>query len=61
MELRRVSETDVEQALSHPIGAPEAGQPGTSWIRGYAVGGRILKVSVRALDTEFIITVAWPD
>ena len=61
MLLRGVSEADVEQALTHPHGPPEAGQPGTVWIRGFAVGGRILKVAVRALDREFVITVAWPD
>jgi hypothetical protein len=61
MELRGVTEPDVEQAIAHPIGAPEAGQPGTLWIRGFAVGGRILKVNVPALDRDFVITVAWPN
>jgi hypothetical protein len=60
MAEREVTEADVEAALAHPIGAPGPGEPGTVWIRGYAVGGRILKVCVRADDHSYVITVAWP-
>jgi len=60
MALRGVQEEDVKQALSHPVGPPDAGVPGTVWIRGFAVGGRILKVCVRANDNNYVITVAWP-
>ncbi len=57
---REVSDVDVEAALSHPIGDPAPGEPGTVWVRGYAVGGRVLKVCVRADDTSYVVTVAWP-
>lgn len=59
MDEREVTEQDVEQALSRRIGSPDAGQPGSVWIRGYAAGGRILKVCVRADDHQYVITVAW--
>lgn len=59
MERRGISELDVENALSHPQGSPDAGEPGSIWIHGFAVGGRILKVCVRANDTEYVITAVW--
>lgn len=61
MGRRRVTEEDVSQALAKQIGSPVPGQPGSLWIRGYAVGGRILKVCVEAADRTQVITVAWPD
>jgi hypothetical protein len=61
MAKRAVTEVDVELALRHPIGQPTPGEPGTIWIRGFAVGGRILKVCVRTDDHEYVITVAWAD
>jgi len=59
-EERDFTKEDVEWALAHPIGDPEPGEPGSVWVRGYAVGGRILRVCVRADDKEFVITAAWP-
>jgi len=56
---RRVSERDVELALRHSIGDPAPGQPGTLWVEGHAVGGRILRVCVAASDRTFVITLAW--
>lgn len=43
------------------IGHPNPGEPGTIWIRGYAAGGRVLKVCVRTADQEYVVTAAWPD
>jgi hypothetical protein len=60
MAQRRITKLDVESALRRPTGAPTPGQPGTMWIRGYAAGGRILKVCVRATDPDYVITAAWP-
>jgi hypothetical protein len=61
MRRRGVTDEDVEMALQHEI-SRDAGEPGTIWIRGHAVGGRILKVCVTMSDTDpVIITVAWPD
>jgi hypothetical protein len=59
MQRRHVSEEDIEQALRQVI-RRTAGAPGTVWIHGHAVGGRILKVCVRIAD-DVVITVAWPD
>jgi len=59
-EEREFTKEDVEWALRHPIGDPLPGQPGSIWIRGYAVGGRIIKVCVRTDDREYVITAAWP-
>jgi len=56
---RGVADEDVELALRHPIGDPAPGAPGTLWIEGYAVGGRILRVCVDAADQMFVITLAW--
>ena len=58
---RNILEADVERALRAQIGNPSPGEPGTIWIKGYAAGGRILKVCVRTNDQEFVITAAWPD
>lgn len=59
MRQRGITTNDVERALHLQIGHPEPGEPGSIWIRGYAVGGRILKVCVRT-DRSYVITVAWP-
>ncbi len=59
MAERGAAEEDVELALRHPIGDPAQGSPGTLWIEGHAVGGRILRVCVRAADPEYVITLAW--
>ena len=56
---RGITKADVEWALRHRIGNPDAGEPGTVWIRGYAVGGRIVKVCVRADDHYYVITAVW--
>lgn len=61
MQQRQITELDVEQALRQRVGNPRPGQPGTIWIRGYAIGGRILKVCVRTADHEYVVTAAWPD
>jgi hypothetical protein len=61
MAKRAVTETDVEQALRHRIGQPSPGEPGTIWIRGFAVAGRTLKVCVRTADQGYVITAAWSD
>lgn len=61
MAQRRITEEDVDMALRLRIGQPGPGQPGTIWIRGHAVGGRILKVCVPMADQQFVITAAWPD
>jgi hypothetical protein len=60
MRERGITLDDVEQALHQRIGTPSAGQPGSAWIRGHAVGGRILKVCVSTTDHDFVITAAWP-
>lgn len=61
MAKRGILEEDVELALRHPVGDPDPGQPGSIWIRGHAVGGRILKVCVRIAEQDYVITTAWPD
>jgi hypothetical protein len=60
MKARRITPEDVEWALRHPIGEPGPGEPGSVWIRGHAVGGRILKVCVLVDDHDYVITLAWP-
>jgi len=61
MAKRRITHADVELALAHKVGQPGPGQSGSIWIRGYAAGGRILKVCVQATDQDYVITAAWPD
>lgn len=61
MHQRHVTEKDVELALRRTAGGPEPGQPGTIWIRGLAVGGRVLRVCVRTADQTYVVTIAWPD
>lgn len=61
LQERRITTADLESALTRRIGTPMPGEPGTVWIRGYAAGGRILKVCVDAADEARIITAAWPD
>ena len=60
MERRGVTEDDVQLALRHEH-RRTPGEPGTIWVHGYAVGGRIAKVCVAADDETYVITVAWPD
>jgi hypothetical protein len=57
---RKVTEEDVELALSRPTG-DRPGQPGTLWVHGVATGGRILSVCVTLAERRFIVTVAWLD
>jgi hypothetical protein len=59
MRERGVTEADVELALRHPFGNPSPGQPGSIWIEGHAVGGRILRVCVETADQKNVITLAW--
>lgn len=59
MASRQVTPEDVEWALRRPVGDPISGHPGSLWIRGYAAGGRILKVCVSAADRNYIKTVVW--
>lgn len=61
MAQRGITLEDIEQALNRRAGAPSPGEPGTLWVRGYASGGRLLKVCVSATDHSNVITVAWPD
>jgi hypothetical protein len=59
MAERGITEADVETALRQPIGDPLPGQPGSVVLQGYAPGGRILNVCVRAADHDFVITAYW--
>jgi hypothetical protein len=59
MAKRAVTEDDVSQALRQKVNT-SPGDPGSVWIHGYTLGGRILKVCVDIHDREFVITVAWP-
>lgn len=61
MAERGIHEEDVAWALRRPAGSPEAGEPGTIWLPGYAASGRILRVCVRTTDREYIVTLAWRD
>lgn len=58
---RGITENDVKFALSHPIGDPLPGRPGSIYIKGHATGGMIIKVCVRTTDKEYIITVVRED
>jgi Domain of unknown function (DUF4258) len=61
MRQRSVSDEDVGSALRRPWGRPRAGSPGTVWIAGFAVDGRILRVCVPTDERTFVITVAWQE
>ena len=61
MAERGITDDDLAWALGRPYGLPFPGEPGTMWLRGYASGGRILKVCVRAAEPDFVITAVWPD
>lgn len=58
---RGVTDDMVEWVLSHPIGPPDAGDPGKLAYCGYVHGGRkpVLKVVVSASDTHLVISVMW--
>lgn len=58
MRKRKVTEEDVELALSRPTGN-RPGEAGTVWIHGVATGGRILSVCVTLADRRFVVTAAW--
>jgi hypothetical protein len=58
MEARKITEAAVEAVLRRPIGDPAPGnRPDTISFRGYAPGGRLLKVVVDSVDREFVVTV----
>ena len=57
---RKITEEDVELALSRPTG-DRPGQPGTLWLHGMATGGRVLSVCVTLADRRFVVTAAWLD
>jgi Domain of unknown function (DUF4258) len=58
MRERKITEEDVRCALARQTGN-RPGQPGTMWIEGHAVGGRILAVCVTLPDRRHVKTVAW--
>jgi hypothetical protein len=60
MRRRGITEEAVDWALKHSCGN-RPGEPGTLWIRGFVVGGRILEVCVTLPERQFVITVAWAD
>lgn len=57
---RGISKDDVICALHHPAGTTRPGQPGSRWVYGYALGGRILKVCIALDDPSRVITAVWP-
>jgi hypothetical protein len=57
---RGITRDDIEHALNHPIGQPRPGQPGSVWVWGYSVSGETLKVCVSTVDSNIVITAAWP-
>lgn len=59
MAERGITKADVHAALRRPIGAPRPGQPGTLLIDGFAAGGRILRVCLRADDRMYVVTAYW--
>jgi hypothetical protein len=59
MSERRISDADVEAALTRPVGEPRSGQPGTVLVDGFAAGGRLLCVCVRDEDRRFVVTAYW--
>jgi hypothetical protein len=62
MTQRGITEADVVSALSKRMGGPQSGnRPSTMAIRGYATGGRLLKVIVSAADEDVIVTAFWED
>jgi hypothetical protein len=58
MEERGITEEDVRRALDRQTG-DRPGEPGTMWIEGFAVGGRILSVCVTLPSRRHVTTVAW--
>jgi hypothetical protein len=58
MEERGITEEDVRCALARQTG-DRPGQPGTMWIQGFAVGGRILSVCVTLPGKRHVTTAAW--
>jgi hypothetical protein len=60
MAERQITREDIESALSHET-RRTPGQPGTIWVWGTSLTGRILKVCLSAYDEKRVITVAWPD
>ncbi|HET9689758.1 MAG TPA: DUF4258 domain-containing protein [Acidimicrobiales bacterium] len=63
MALRAVTEQQVKDVLTRPIGQPDAGDPGKLSYVGYVSGGQkpMLKVVVSATDRTHIITTYWRD
>jgi hypothetical protein len=58
---RGITTEDVISALNREI-RTSPGQPGTTWVWGYAAAGRILKVCVRRdAEEDVVITAVWPD
>lgn len=59
MAERGIVEADVDAALRRPIGDPSPGQPGTVVVDGFAAGGLILRVCLRADDRTYVVTAYW--
>jgi len=58
MQERGITKEDVERALARQTGN-RPGDPGTMWIAGFAVGGRILEVCVTLPTRRHVKTAAW--
>jgi hypothetical protein len=56
MAQRNITDADVEAALSHRSGTPQAGDNGNVIVFGYAPGQRILKV-VLSPDQQTVVSV----